>query len=71
MPWQFCTVLVSQLQCHMAPIQKSHLNQVKYFVFHNQTFNLILNFLLIGQLFIFRKNTYHNIPSPCFKVLNK
>lgn len=62
MQWQFCTILVSQLECHMAPIQKSPLSQ--NFVFHNQIFNLILNLLLIGQLFTFHKNTDHNIPSP-------
>lgn len=48
---------------------KSALSQ--YFVFHNQIFNFILNFLLIGQLFTFHKNTDHNILSSWLKVLHK
>lgn len=46
-PWQFCTVLVLQLKCRVAPIQKSPSSQ--YFIFHNQISNLLLNYLLIGQ----------------------
>lgn len=53
----------------MSPDSEISLSQ--YFVFHNQISNLILNFLLLGQLFTFHKNTDHNLPSSWLKVLHK